>query len=144
MTTRLTLLSAAAAVVALAGPALADQCAWLDAPQVEKLKALEASGFDGGKALVRFCSLCGDTTATVIPLDPARQFEAKAEDETFSSITYGGEGVDLAYWYIAKEDAAPVTGAQSLAVLAGCPITEDTPKTIDVAADGKASYSFKP
>jgi len=129
----------AAAMMALSGAALADQCAWLDAPQVAKLKELEAGGFGGGKALVRYCGLCGDTTATVTPLDPAKAFAATPEDDEYSSVTYGTESVDLAYWYVANEGAAPVKGARSLAVLAGCPITDDTPKAIDVAADGKVT-----
>ena len=125
-------------VVALPGAALADQCAWLDALQVDKLKSLEAGGFGGAKRLVRFCAPCGDQTATVTPLDPEKKFEATPEDDSYSSITYGTENVDLAYWYVAKEGAAPVKGAQSLAVLTGCPITDDTPKALDVAPDGKA------
>jgi hypothetical protein len=127
------------AMMVLCAPAVADQCAWLDAPQVAKLKELEARGFDGGKGLVRFCAPCGDTTATVIPLDPAKTFTATAEDDDFSSITYGTESVDLAYWYVASDAAAPVSGAKSLAALAGCPITDDTPKAVDVAADGTAT-----
>ena len=129
----------AAAALALLGAALADQCAWLDAPQVAKLKELEAGGFGGAKSLVRYCGPCGDTTATLTPLDPARAFTATPEDDDYSSITYGTESVDLAYWYAAQEGGAPVKGAQSLAVLAGCPITDDTPKSIDVAADGKVT-----
>lgn len=125
--------------LALPGAALADQCAWLDAPQVAKLKELEAGGFGGARALVRFCGACGDTTATVTPFDPEKVFTATPEDDAYSSITYGTESVDLAYWYVAQESAAPVKGARSLAVMAGCPITDDTPKALDVAADGKVT-----
>lgn len=124
------------AMLALSGAALADQCAWLDAPQVAKLKELEAGGFGGAKSLVRFCAPCGDTTASISTLDPEKSFTATPEDDNYSSITYGTESVDLAYWYVGQDATTPVKGAQSLAVMAGCPISDDTPKAIDVAGDG--------
>ncbi|MCC6919032.1 MAG: hypothetical protein IT548_07490 [Alphaproteobacteria bacterium] len=139
MRLRRSLLSALVCSAALGGTALADQCAWLDALQVDKLKNLEAAGFDGAKSLVRFCAPCGDQTATVTAFDPEKKFEATPEDDSYSSITYGTESVDLAYWYVAKEGAAPVKAAQSLAVMTGCPISDDTPKALDVAPDGKAT-----
>lgn len=134
----LTLTVATATAILTTGAAMADQCAWIDKAQATKLEQLEAAGFNGAKSLVRFCAPCGDTSATVEALDPAKKFVLKAEDEAYSSITYGTESVDLAYWYLANETALPVNGAQSLAVLAGCPVSEDTPKAVNVGGDGKA------
>jgi hypothetical protein len=123
----------------MAGSALADQCAWVEQPVVEKLKALEAGGYGGAKLLIQFCAPCGDTFVTLMPLDPSVKFAFNPEGNGYTSVSYGNADLDLAYVYLSNKPMPPVTSAASLAVAAGCPVTEDTPRSISVAGDGKVT-----
>ena len=136
--------SVIAGSVLLGSTAMADQCAWVEQPAVEKLKALEARGYDGAKLMIQYCAPCGDTFVSLIPLDPGVKFTFKPESEGYSSVSYGAIDLDLAYVYLSGQAMPPVTAAQSLAYAAGCPVTDDTPKSISVAGDGKVTADLPP
>ncbi len=134
-----TLAASLAAAALLAGTAAADQCAWIDAAQKAKFESLLAANLDGAKVLLTYCAPCGDASAAVVPLEPGKTFAFTDEGGGYSSFTYGTEALDAAYVYVPKEPAAPFDDARSLATLIGCEVSADTPKTIDVSAEGDVS-----
>lgn len=133
-------IAATALALALTGPALADQCAWLDKDQTAKLQGLIDKNFDGAPGLISYCASCGDTEAKGLAFKEGVKIAIKKEDDTYSSFSYEDEALDAAYLYVpAEKGEPPFKGAKSLSSLIGC--EDDTPDAIDIGKDGKVTES---
>jgi hypothetical protein len=104
-------------VLAMAGTAYADQCAWIDAKTATKAKQL----IEKHPKVIAFCEPCGEK-APGIP-EAATRVEIGTPDAGFKEVRINGEGVDLAYTYV---QTSPGT-YRNLAMLAGCEASDVSP-----------------
>jgi hypothetical protein len=101
----------------LAGPAHADQCAWVEADVAERAKAL----LDTAPYVIEHCEPCGDRA----PGEPthAKTVEIATPASGFRELHVNGKPVDLAYLFV-QTDA---THYGNVAALVGCPATGVSP-----------------
>jgi hypothetical protein len=104
-------------VLAMAGTAYADQCAWIDAKTATKAKQL----VEAHPKVIAFCEPCGEK-APGIP-EAATRLEIGSPDAGYKELRINGEGVDLAYTYV---QTSPGT-YRNLAMLAGCEASDISP-----------------
>ncbi|HUS31693.1 MAG TPA: hypothetical protein VMZ53_24495 [Kofleriaceae bacterium] len=104
-------------VLAMAGTAYADQCAWIDAKAATKAKKIVESH----PKVIAFCEPCGEK-APGIP-EAATSVEIGTPDGGFKELQINGTGVDLAYTYVQMSPGL----YRNLAMLAGCEVTDVSP-----------------
>jgi hypothetical protein len=104
--------------LAIALPALADRCAY-----VNKEQALSAvSQIDLGDTIYELCEPCGDTQPTPVEI---RSLAARTVDyEDFWEVAINNNGIDLAYVFIESGiDSPPI----NLAAVSGCSASDVSP-----------------
>jgi hypothetical protein len=111
------------AVLSLAATAArADQCAWISKAQANKAKGLVKAG----DWFSEFCEPCGDKA-------PSRARKVKSvsvgtPDPSYFELQINGEGVDLAYIFVARQKDGRY---DNLSVKAGCP-AEGVSKSVNI------------
>ncbi len=113
-------------LVAGAGTARADQCAWVTDAQARKAQSIVTSS----TKFIDFCEPCGD----VAPGTPQKieNVNIDTPHAGYRELTLNGTPIDLAYVFVKTSDSE----YSNLAKLAGCPATGVSP-TLAVASETK-------
>jgi hypothetical protein len=121
-------------VLAMAGTAYADQCAWIDAKVAAKAEKLLAHH----PKVISFCEPCGEK-APGAP-ETANTIEVHSPSAGYKEVRINGRDVDLAYTFV---ETSPRT-YRNLAMLAGCEVSDvsasldvddETPNGVLITAD---------
>lgn len=126
-----------AAVLLLAHPAHADQCAWVDDAVAQRAVAILASQ----PKVIAFCEPCGEQAPGVPQL--ASTVELRSPEAGYQEVHLDGTPIDLAYTFVQTS----ASHYRNLAALAGCPahgvsaslnVTDETPTGVLITAEGGA------
>ncbi len=96
----------------LAGPAFADQAAWVDKKAAYKAGEM----IETGTELRQFCAPCNDTVWTPLIV---RQVEVRNPEDQSYQIVVNGSGIDLAYTYILRKGKW-----RNMAMVLGLPVSD--------------------
>ena len=121
-------------VLAMAGTAYADQCAWIDAKAAAKAEKLLANQ----PKVIEFCEPCGDK-APGAP-ETASSVEVVTPSSGYKEVQINGRGVDLAYTYVQTsprtyKNLAKLAGCEAFDVSPSLDIEDETPNGVLITAD---------